>query len=561
MNSPTLPPLSRSEATSPKAMRTRGHFGIIRVKRRPPRDSPPRLPRAISEESFGNGQTQSLPKLKEGKKLRRDSRRRVVLRHLQLDESLLTNSSASGSSEEEGAATMRSNPPSTSLFPHFSSSANTSFSDLSNRLKLSRPVEIFWEKKHSLGNAPSTRKGATMTLVNRKLYLFGGECRTLLNDIRVLSPETLKWEAPILSKDGDPPPEPRSGHSTVSYRNSLIVFGGGGAYNPVLKLRKCYNRLHLYDTSMSHTVSHKWTTPSPCGPVPQVRRNHAAAIIGSTMMIYGGLDEVGNVLEDLVAVNTETMRWFVPRIHKSCLIRPGKRHSLALVPVFSYAVLKASYFDVFHIPYTHDDIFTRQNSGFYLFGGLTKSGHASNDLFILRPKPVETKDDDYYLKWVQPEISGQPPEGRYAYSAALRGKYLAFYGGRNDELSGGSLVVRDIALLNLESMRWEQVLCQGLTPTGRWGCCISAYQTKIIIFGGMRQERYCSGKLLIAETDPRIVQEQKVELEYIHSVREQVGKNAFERVAKATMVLQRVRHGAGDTSTLQSDEPRESFRS
>lgn len=507
------------------------------------------------------GKSQSLPRLKEGKPLHKDAKARVILRHLQLDESLLTNSSGSESSieEEEGASTARFNP-SSPLLPHFSSSANTSFADLSIRLNPPRTIEIFWEKKHSLGNAPSTRKGATLTLVNRKLYLFGGECRTLLNDMRVLSPDTLKWEAPSISTEGDPQPEPRSGHSAVSYRNSIIVFGGGGSYNPVLKLRKCYNRLHIYDTSTHYTVSHKWATPSPCGPIPQIRRNHAAAIIGSTMMIYGGLDDVGNVLDDLMAINTETMRWFIPRIHKSCLIRPGKRHSLAIVPVFSYSVLKATYFDVFHIPYTHDDIFTRQNSGFYLFGGQTKSGKASNDLFVLRPKPVETKDDDYYLKWVQPEISGQPPEGRYDYSAALRGKYLAFYGGRNDELAGGNLAVRDIALLNLESMRWEHVSCQGMVPTGRWGCCMSAYQTKMIVFGGMRLERYCSGKLLIAETDPRTVQEQKAELHYIQNVKEQVGRNAFERVAKATMVLQRVRPAAGDTSTLQSDEPRDSFR-
>jgi hypothetical protein len=89
---------------------------------------------------------------------------------------------------------------------------------------------------------------------------------------------------------------------------------------------------------------------------------------------------------------------------------------------------------------------------------------------------------------------------------------------------------------------------------------MSAYQTKMIVFGGMRLERYCSGKLLIAETDPRTVQEQKAELHYIQNVKEQVGRNAFERVAKATMVLQRVRPAAGDTSTLQSDEARDSFR-
>lgn len=474
-----------------------------------------------------------------------------MLRHFQLDESLLNNSSESGSDAEEDLApdTVRSQPS------QFSYSANTSIADWSSRLKLSKPVEIFWQKKHGNGNAPSTREGATWTTVNRKFYLFGGECRTLLNDIRVLSPETLKWEAPVISHEGDPPPEPRSGHSAVCYRNSVVIFGGAGSFNNVLKLRKCYNRLHLYDT-----VTKKWTTAVTNGHVPQVRRNHAAAVVGTTMLMYGGLDEVGNVLDDLVGLNLESFRWFAPRIHKTCLLRPGKRHSLSFIPVFSYSILRSSYFDLFHIPYVHDDIFTKQNSGIYLFGGQMKGGQASNDLFILKPKPVESKDDDYYMKWVQPEISGQPPEGRYAYSAALRGKYVAFFGGRNDQIKTGGLAVRDIALLNIECMRWERVLCHGMAPTSRWGCCLVTYQSKMIVFGGMRAGRYCSGKLFIAETDPRVASEQKLELEYIQNIQEQVGRNAFERVAKATMIAKKARSPIADVASSQGDDGRESIR-
>lgn len=257
--------------------------------------------------------------------------------------------------------------------------------------------------------------------------------------------------------------------------------------------------------------------------------------------MYGGVDEVGNLLDDLVALNVETMRWFSPRIHKTSEVRPSRRHSMSFVAVYSYPILKQFSADIFHLPNSYDDTFTRHNSGFYMFGGVTKSGKASSELFILKPKPVDYKDDDYYMKWVQPEISGTPPTARYAYSAALRGKFVVFFGGRNDELHSVGLAVRDIALLNVESMRWETVICHGITPPSCWGSCLCTFQSKMIVFGGMRVDRYCSSKLLVAETDVPTVREQKAELDYIRSVKDQMGRNAFDRVAKATMVSNRAR--------------------
>jgi hypothetical protein len=279
-----------------------------------------------------------------------------------------------------------------------------------------------------------------------------------------------------------------------------------------------------------------WTTPAPFGNIPTVRRNHAAALIGSTMILYGGMDEMGNPLDDLLALNMENMRWFTPRIHKSCTVRPGKRHSLTLIPVYNYGVLKQFNFDIFHVPSIHDDSISRNNSGLYMFGGITKSGKASNDLFVLKPKKIDYKDDDYYLKWTQPEVTGVPPEPRYAYCAALRGKYIAFFGGRNNEMHAGGLAVRSIALLNVEIMRWETVIGHGMSPAGRWGACMAAFHTKMVIFGGMRINKYCSGKVVIAETDPQVVKEQEAELKYIQNMRETMGRNAFERVNRAALV-------------------------
>ena len=545
MDSVTLSPQSRSEAASPRAMLYRGSFGRVRVKRKLFRHTPTRLLRATSDTSFETSLSPSFLSSK-SKKLHPVNHKHMTLRHLQLDSSLLSDSASSSSSssdEEEKQKKGEGSPHPRDfleeLIQKYAVKGQSSLIDLASRGRLMRPVEVFWEKKHGTGFIPSAREGATLTLINHKLYLFGGESRTLFNDVMILSPEQWRWEAPPCSSNSDPPPEPRSGHSTVQFKNCLVVFGGGGAFNPTLKLRKCYNRVHVFDTSETYTVKNTWRTASPYGCVPSVRRNHAASLIGCTLLVYGGQDEQGSPLDDLSALDLETMRWFQPKIHKTSGARPGKRHSMSFVAVFGTALMRMFEFDVFHVPGGHEDSFTRTTSGFYLFGGLTRSGKASNELFILKPKPVDSKDDDFYMRWVQPEVAGTPPEPRYGYTASMIGKYVAYCGGRNDSHRSGGLEVKDIALLNVESMRWETVSSYGLSPPKSWGSCSSVVHTKLIIFGGMRTDSYCSGKLLMAETDPATILEEREELRYIQGVKELMGRRAFERVTKATMISSR----------------------
>lgn len=227
------------------------------MKRKTQRETPPRMSHAVSEASF---ESNHLPKLAmpKGKKGLRENGERMILRHLQLDSSLLANSSSesdsSNSDSEAKDKTPESNqqPPKDfleELIQKYNTQGQVNFSEMINRSKGQKPVTVFWEKKHGLGYIPSAREGATLTQVNRRLYLFGGESRSLFNDVKILNPETWKWEAAPVSAASDPAPEPRSGHSTVNYKNSLVVFGGGGAFNNMLKIRKCFNRVHVFDTS------------------------------------------------------------------------------------------------------------------------------------------------------------------------------------------------------------------------------------------------------------------------------------------------------------------------
>jgi len=242
--------------SSPRLMLAKGVFGVVRSKRKLQRETPPRIPHPVSEASFESHHLPKLPNPK-GKKGAREPGERMILRHLQLDSSVFANSSSqsdsisSKSEEEDKVQELIHAPPKDfleELIQKYSSQGQMNFAEVV-KAKAHKPVKVFWEKKHGLGYIPSAREGATLTPVNRRLYLFGGESRSLFNDIKILNPETWKWESAALSAASDPVPEPRSGHSTVNYKNSLVVFGGGGAFNPMLKIRKCFNRVHVFDTS------------------------------------------------------------------------------------------------------------------------------------------------------------------------------------------------------------------------------------------------------------------------------------------------------------------------
>ena len=535
-----------------RSLPPRGKFGIVRTKRKLLRETPTRLRRNGSEApsipdtftSINTSQKVLLPPIKpEFGHERSGSMPRLVLRHFPADTSMLDEESGDGTPavEKERDRVVEQFPPEKDLIQEliqkYSGSGEFDFLEIANRAKSVKSVEAFWEKRTGLGFNPSSRTGATLTMINRKAYLFGGECRSRFNDIKVLNTDIWKWEWPGSPQEGDPPPEPRVQHSAVCFRNSLVVFGGSGEYNPMLKLRNCFNRVHLYDT-----VSNRWRTAETVGQPPAVRRNHACTLVGNTMLVYGGMDEIGNALDDLHALNLETLRWFVPRLHKSSGPKPGKRHSMSMVPAYQLSVLRQFHFDLFHIPSAYDENFTKTSSGIYLFGGANQAGTATNDLFVLKPKPIDVKDDDYYLKWSKPSISGTPPEPRYAYSATLKSKFIVFFGGRNDAVGRSTITVQGLALLNLESMRWETVVTYGVQPAGRWGAAVAASGSQVIIFGGLRLEEYCSGKLVLLELDPQMVQEKKEEFAYIKSLQQATGSKAFRALANTHLVQPRSHH-------------------
>jgi hypothetical protein len=83
----------------------------------------------------------------------------------------------------------------------------------------------------------------------------------------------------ITAKHGLPPP--RRAHTTVFYRNFLVVFGGGNG-------QAALNDVWALDVSDPSRLSwHEWKAN---GEVPPKKGYHSANLVGDKMIVFGGSD-------------------------------------------------------------------------------------------------------------------------------------------------------------------------------------------------------------------------------------------------------------------------------
>ena len=339
-----------------------------------------------------------------------------------------------------------------------------------------------------------------MTIINNDVYLFGGQCGDRINELKLLKYETLRWET-VNSVKNMEAPEPRDGHSLLNYKHYLIVYGGAGAFNSTLHTRTCSPLLHLLDIQTL-----QWKIHKPLGILPDPRRNHGAALIGNTIIIYGGIGNDHNILSDIQIVNLDIMQW-VPFKYSKDSARPGKRHSFTIVSVYHPNMLKQHNGEIFNLPSIYDDDFNRKTCGLYIFGGMNSAGNVLNDLYLLQGVKKNSKSDKNILKIAKIEGNGRPPIPRYCHSMALCGKLLVIVGGRNDSLFARShqSAVNEIAAFNIVAWRWEIIESVGIVPLACWGLASVSLGTKLICFGGMNLNCFASNELLVMETNQELV--------------------------------------------------------
>lgn len=93
-------------------------------------------------------------------------------------------------------------------------------------------------------------------------------------------------------------------HSTVAFKNKLFIFGGCFAYNHKRQARDTTNSLLQYDLD-TKTVKIMKTG----GPVPAMRKQHTAVTYKNSMVVYGGYSDAGWVFNDMLAYHFEDNLW------------------------------------------------------------------------------------------------------------------------------------------------------------------------------------------------------------------------------------------------------------
>ncbi|XP_042870676.1 host cell factor 2-like [Penaeus japonicus] len=159
------------------------------------------------------------------------------------------------------------------------------------------------------GPPPCPRLGHSFTIINNKVYLFGGLANDsedpknnipkYLNDLYTLelrpNSSVMAWDIP--DTYGVPPP-PRESHTGVAYMSKdkpkLVIYGG-------------MSGTRLGDLWILDVNTMTWERPTVSGVHPLPRSLHSATLLGNKMFVFGGW--VPLVLEELKGPNNEKSEW------------------------------------------------------------------------------------------------------------------------------------------------------------------------------------------------------------------------------------------------------------
>ncbi|XP_063965425.1 F-box only protein 42-like [Lytechinus pictus] len=144
--------------------------------------------------------------------------------------------------------------------------------------------------KWSSCECPSTpvtgRNSHSVAYINGHIYFFGGcsGSRTAFNDMWNLDLSTREWTRVLASGSY---PSPKGSATMVNYKGNLILFGGLAppVPHPPHLAPQIFNELHVY-----RPHKNKWSCVAT-SPSPPPMAGHSASIVGSKMVVFGGLLE------------------------------------------------------------------------------------------------------------------------------------------------------------------------------------------------------------------------------------------------------------------------------
>ncbi|WWD06222.1 hypothetical protein V865_004308 [Kwoniella europaea PYCC6329] len=159
---------------------------------------------------------------------------------------------------------------------------------------------LLWSTIETRGEQFPPLRAHTTTLVGDKLFIFGGgDGPSYSNEVWILDTVTHHFSRPTIGTPKTPIPPPRRAHTTVLYKNYLIVFGGGNG-------QAALNDVWALDITDTNNLSwQEWKTK---GDIPQKKGYHTANLVGDKMIVFGGSDGHAS-FADIHILNLQTRVW------------------------------------------------------------------------------------------------------------------------------------------------------------------------------------------------------------------------------------------------------------
>jgi len=327
--------------------------------------------------------------------------------------------------------------------------------------------------------------------ITNYIYLFSGNsCYIGHEQLWRYNLLTYNWEAlhsPSQLMEG------RSGHTGIIYKSKLIIFGG-----------RYLNNTALAEVDIYNIDNNSWTmTQLNTSIFLKLRRNHVACLVGQQMFIHGGVDELGEYLDDSYLLNLSgTYRWL-----KASTIAYGSTpklgyHSCCLVCPMD--IQKNPKFSIYRFPEITITSINQINTqikekGIYLFGGKRSDlKDPSNKLWLLKigRKPLE---------WTEIRTKGKPPCPRYLCSMNYyeKGNFIIIHGGKTKSLNYEN-ILKDTYLFDLFRFEWIRVKygCFESLVRPRFSHAAIIYKEKLIIFGGVNEQGYNGSNFFLIKLEP-----------------------------------------------------------
>lgn len=150
-------------------------------------------------------------------------------------------------------------------------------------------ISLEWTELSITGTVPPARCGHTITMVEKRLLLYGGRGSSgIMGDLWALKGlveeeiETPGWTQLKLPGQS---PSPRCGHTMTSRGHYLLLFGGHGTGGWLSRYDIYYNDCVVLDR-----VSVHWKRLPISNEGPPPRAYHSMTSIGSRYLLFGGFD-------------------------------------------------------------------------------------------------------------------------------------------------------------------------------------------------------------------------------------------------------------------------------